>query len=184
MTQLPASPTGPTRERDVTPVRLLSAALTILSTLCVVAVVGLVVLDVAARNLAGASVPGVLEVTEVTLVAIVYLGLAMAQRRQEHVSLSMVVDRLGGRWQRGAHFIAILVCLGVTLWFACAAWDAALTAFARGEYRFGLVAVPIWPARFAIAIGLTVLILELLVDLKRILNGAPLPSSDFTEGVA
>ena len=42
------------------------------------------------------------------------------------------------------------------------AWDS----FRGGEVRFGLIEIPQWPARLAIAIGFGLLFLEVLRDLR------------------
>ncbi len=56
------------------------------------------------------------------------------------------------------------VLCGLVAWMTVETAQAALHSFLVGEYRFGLLQMPIWPARLMIPLGLGVLFLELLVD--------------------
>jgi TRAP-type C4-dicarboxylate transport system permease small subunit len=124
-------------------------------------------LDVASRNLLGRSVPGALESSEVVLVVGAFLGLAYAQRLRTHVATSFLVELLPRRFARlirSAGLLAVSSYVGWATWLtAPRAWQS----FVMGEARFGLVEIPQWPARFAIAIGFGLLFFELLRDLIR-----------------
>lgn len=130
----------------------------------------LTVADVAWRNLDGHSIPGVYEYSEVILVAIVFLSLAWTQKIGQHVSIDLVTRALPPRGERIVRAIGCLVALAILTWMAFASIEAASDSWATGEYRIGLSEVPVWPARFAVAIGLCALVLQLAVGLLDLLK--------------
>lgn len=128
-------------------------------------------IDVASRNFFGKSIPGILESAEVILVVGVFLGMAYAQRLKAHVSTSLIVDlfpKSVGRVLRVTGLLAVIVYVALATWKT---GERALQSFLTGEVRFGLIEIPQWPARAAIAIGFALLLLELIRDLRRILSG-------------
>ena len=124
-----------------------------------------VVADVTRRGLAGQSVKGVVELGEVMMVVIVFLGLGYAERRGAHVSMTLLVRKLSHRWSAVINGLGLLLVVVVVGWMVYVTADRALASFEVREYRFGLVRVPVWPARVAIAVGLAAYFLELLFRL-------------------
>lgn len=129
-------------------------------------------LDVVSRNMMGRSVPGVIESAEVILVIGVFLGMAYAQRMKAHVSTSIIVELFPaaiGRWLRVIGLVIVIAYIATATWVTSVrAWQS----FASGEVRFGLIEIPQWPARAALALGFALLQLELLRDLVHINRGA------------
>jgi TRAP-type C4-dicarboxylate transport system permease small subunit len=128
-------------------------------------------IDVSSRNLGGRSFPGVVESAEIILVIGVFLGLAYAQRTKAHVATSLIVDKFTPRLARLMRSIGLLI---VAFYISLATWMSAARAwqsFVGGEVRFGLIEIPQWPARAAIAIGFGILLLEILRDLNNTLKG-------------
>lgn len=118
--------------------------------------------DVVRRATSGKSIAGITEGSEVVLAIAVFLGLAYAQRAQVHVSTSVVVDRVPPAVAAIMRTVALVVACAFFAWVVDANVGKALDSVESGEYRFGLLKVPVWPARIAIAIGLALLTLELL----------------------
>lgn len=125
--------------------------------------------DVLRRSLEGRSVPGVIEGAEVILVIAVFLGLGLAQRDDIHVSTSLVVDRVPRRIGLILRVFGLLVLAAFLVWAVWASGRAALQSFTTNEFRFGMIRVPLWPGRTAIAIGWFLLLLEVVLDIHRIL---------------
>ena len=88
--------------------------------------------------------------------------------------MTFITERLPAaiaRWLRAAGLLAFALYAGwATVLSAARAWDS----FQSGEVRFGLIEIPQWPARLAIAIGFGLLFLEVLRDL----HGAALGRTD------
>lgn len=165
--------TGPARVATVL-LRYASRVLAMLSAMAILVIMLLTVADVTQRWATGRSMAGVLEFNEILMVAVVYLGLAYTQRRDEHVSVDLLVTRLPRRARRWVEAVALLLAImvvGLLLW---ATLETGLESYARREFRFGLRAVPIWPARLVIPLGLLFLSLEILRSLaNRMLDRVP-----------
>lgn len=113
------------------------------------------VADVASRKGGGGGIAGVVEWTEVLLVVVIFAGMMGAELSGAHIrGMSFLTDR--------EHSIVapLLRCFGsaasalVLAWAVGATSDEALESIKLGEFRMGLIQVPIWPAKLAIPIGL------------------------------
>lgn len=124
--------------------------------------------DVVARTLDVTRVRGVIEYTEVGLVLVVFLALAPAFASRMHISVDLVTARLPPRVAAGVEAAGLAVCSGLVAWWTYAATLVAIDSTRRGEYRFGLVEVPVWPARIVVPIGVGCLLAYLLVRVVRL----------------
>lgn len=120
----------------------------------------LTVTDVIVRKVTGTGVPGNVEYGEVLLVICVFLGLGAAQMNGDHISTSLVTSRLSPNVRRAVRAIGFLVGVTVAVVLLVASVQVAMDSVIDGEYRFGLVGVPMWPARVAVAIGALMFLLE------------------------
>jgi TRAP-type C4-dicarboxylate transport system permease small subunit len=150
----------------------LSAGVRTVSRLCamagaagVVALMLATVADVARRTLLGRPIAGVVEVSEVLLVAVVFLGAAYAQARREHVATTLLTARLGRRASAAVRSCSLALMAVLLVAMVWATGGRAADSVAVGEMRFGLVPVPMWPARVAITFGLLLLLAEVLLAL-------------------
>ena len=142
-------------------VQAMGSALAILAGIGIVALMLLTVVDVGLRKFLGRGVPGALEISEVALVAVVFAALMAAEFGNVYVRTPIFVERLSHRM---ANVAKLLGLVPATLFVAWAAWLTAVEGLAsaeRGEFRFGVVAVPVWPAKLVIPIGLAGLALAL-----------------------
>ncbi|MEX0954992.1 MAG: TRAP transporter small permease [Rhizobiaceae bacterium] len=139
--------------------------LAVAAALSVLAMMGMTSADVASRWITGRSIPGAQEVTESLMVAIVYLGMAYALCRREHVSVALLTSRLPARPAAALRLLGMIVMIAVITWMTWRTGQEALRSFQIGEVRFGLLQVPIWPARLTIPVGLTAFLMQALLDL-------------------
>lgn len=132
------------------------------------------VIDVSYRKAFGPSLPGIVEYSEVGLVVVVYLAMAAALRTKAHIATPILTSRLGARaaaFVRLAAQALMWVALGVMTYGSA---GIALEATVSGEYRFGMIEVPVWPAKLAVPIGLLLLLVELtrqMLNETRVLHG-------------
>lgn len=158
--------------------------LALIAVLCIVVMLVAIVADVTRRTLFGESVAGVVELAEVMMVAIVFLGLGFAERRGAHVSMTLLIRKLPPRAAAVVNGLGLLLVVAVVGWMVYVTADRALVSFEDREFRFGLVRVPVWPARIAIAVGLVVYFLELvfrLIDDVRAAMGRASEADDADE---
>lgn len=132
-----------------------------------------VVFDVAGRSILNAPLHMSTEVSELLMVMLVFLGLAAAQQNRQNFAIDIATRHLPQGLQLLVEHLGYLFCLvmvGVLAWLST---KQAYSAFERGETGFGIIAFPIWPARFILALGLWLLALQFLCDVLRYLMGAP-----------
>jgi TRAP-type C4-dicarboxylate transport system permease small subunit len=128
---------------------------------------------------------GAKEITESTMVLIVFGALAYAQIRRAHIRVELVYSHMTPRVQAAMDVVADLAGLiffGVLIW-QCA--GEAILSYQIGEEADGLLQFPLYPARWILVTGTMMLILrlmlDLIVDFQRIGSGealdgaAPMP---------
>ena len=114
---------------------------------------------------AGSPVPGALEVTESTMVLVVFGGLAFAQIRRGHIRVELVYLRAGPKLRSAMDIIAAvsgIIFFGLLLWQGI---NEAIYSWSIGEATSGIIRFPLWPARILLVLGTGLMILQLLLDL-------------------
>jgi TRAP-type C4-dicarboxylate transport system permease small subunit len=122
----------------------------------------LVVLEVILRDAFETTLGGTIEISEVLLVFLVFIGMSYTQHVGGHVATDLLTARVPIPVARVFRFVGLMVAVVVLLWAAQATavrgWDSMQT----GEIRFGIREVPIWPARLIIPVGFFLTALETL----------------------
>ena len=140
-----------------------STLLAVVSAVAVfVAMVGIAA-DVINRYFAGRSIPGMVESVEVLIVVMVFGGLGAAQRKGLHVGVNVVLARLNPNVRNTVQTVALLFAAVLLAWIVYRSGLVAWDSWLKREYRFGLVRVPVWPARIMIPIGLGMLVIEIIL---------------------
>lgn len=115
----------------------------------------------------GHPVSGALEFTESTMVLIVFGGIAWAQIRRTHIRVELVYLNVGPKMRSAMDIIASIAGI---LFFGLVTWQGAVEALYSwqiNEATSGLVRFPLWPARWILVFGASLMILQLLLDLWR-----------------
>lgn len=98
-------------------------------------------------------IPSAYEVTETLMVAAVFLALALSHRENKQIRVELITERLSPSVRRVFGLISELASLlvyALIFWFG---WGAAWTSLVIGEYSSGLIKLPLWPAKMALAGG-------------------------------
>ncbi len=156
-----------------TAVRWIAVPLGVLASLSTIVMMVGISLEVAFRNLQGRSIPGVLELSETALVITIFFGLAYAGLTGGHIAVDLLTSRLPEKAARACLLVAWVLSCIILVWLIYATYGRAASAFAGGEIRMGLVNWPLWPARWAIVVGLTSFLLVAVVNVVRLLRGQP-----------
>lgn len=131
--------------------------------------------DVIGTQLLGTPLPGALELTESTIVLVVFGGLAYAQTRGSHIRVEMLYTHLGPRMRAVLDGFGHVMGL---LFFGLLAWQAGLElahSWRISEATFGIVRLPLWPTRAILLMGTLLLIVQLLLDLRISVRAALTP---------
>lgn len=131
----------------------------------------LTVADVTSRALAGHSLPGVIEFTEVALVAVAFLGMAGAEMSGQHIRSALVVSRMGPRAAWTLRAIGIAIAMLTLAWLIWATMDSALASVQAREVRHGMTNIPVWPAKLAVGVGLAAFLAVMVVNSRRLVRG-------------
>lgn len=123
------------------------------------------VLDILLTAFFQTALPGGVELSESLLVACVFLPVAWTQARRGHVAMGFLRERLGPSGRRTLDALAALSGLGFFGVLAWQGWRLAWRSLTVGEYAAGLIAFPLYPAKLALAAGLTLMVLQLARDL-------------------
>lgn len=115
-------------------------------------------------------VPGALELTESTMVLVVFGGLAYAQIRRSHIRVELVYLRAGPKVRSVMDVVAIVSGL---VFFALLGWQGfneALYSWSISEATSGIIRFPLYPARILLVFGTALMLLQLLLDLWEVIT--------------
>lgn len=109
--------------------------------------------------------PGALELTESTMVLIVFGGLATAQIRRGHIRVELVYVHMGPRLKA---LMDIIASFSAICFFSLLIWQAsgeAIKSWHIREATVGLIRFPLYPARWVLVLGTAIMIVQLVLDL-------------------
>jgi TRAP-type C4-dicarboxylate transport system permease small subunit len=108
-------------------------------------------------------------------VLIVFGALAYAQIRRSHIRVELVYFQMPPRVRAGMDVITDLAAIAFYGLILSQAISEAQYSLQIGEATVGLIRFPLWPARFILAAGCALMILQLILhlieDLIRIKTG-------------
>ena len=125
-------------------------------------------------------VPGPRELTESTMVLIVFGALAYAQIRRAHIRVELLYLKMPPRGRAVMDVITDLAAIAFFGLILSEAISEAQYSFQIKEATTGLIRFPLWPARFTLVAGCSLMILQLCLhliqDLIRIRTGNDIES--------
>lgn len=123
------------------------------------------VADIVGTQILLIPVPGPRELTESTMVLIVFGALAYAQIRRAHIRVELVYFQMRPRVRAVMDVITDLAAIAFFGLILSEAISEALYSYQIGEATVGLIRFPLWPARFTLAAGCALMILQLMLHL-------------------
>jgi len=139
-----------------------------ISGICLVLMMFHVTADVALKFFFNRPIEGTIEtVSYYYMVSIVFLPLAMVELRNEHIFVDLFVRRLPAPGRRWAY---IFSCLVGIIYFAGMTYQTfidALKATAKLETIMSNYLFYVWPSRWALPVGMGVMVLALILNLIR-----------------
>lgn len=110
--------------------------------------------DVIARAIFGRAVPGLFEMSEMSMVVLVFMGLGVTLLDNAHIRVTMLTDVLPPALARICNALAWALAALTFLLLAWPATQEAAYSFSIREFRWGFFQVPIWWAKIVVAAGL------------------------------
>lgn len=127
------------------------------------------VADVVARRVFHGHVKGSYEYVSLLFVYLIFFGLAIAQRRDAHITFGIVYDRLPRRARipvEGGILVLSFVLFSVLTWYtAKSAW----VNYLMGDTMLGSIQVVTWPSRLGVPLGCGMLAFRLLTQIIQLL---------------
>lgn len=142
----------------------LAYALALVAGISVVLMMLQTVADVLMTDIFGRPIEGNLEISSIYhMVIVVFLPLAMVELRHENISADILVRLFPPRVQQVVYALGQLVCAVFFAILAYQTWQDAVNAWRINEIMMGSTYVTIWPARFALPLGFTAVMLVSLL---------------------
>ena len=136
---------------------------------CVAFMMVIGVVDTLSVKLVGEPLPGYFELTEVSMVLIIFFSLAYVQQERRHISMTALTESLPPKVQRPLQVLALLVSIFATFVITWAGCSAAWSSVRVGEWYPGLVQFPVYPWKAALVLGAGILLIKLIADLVKCL---------------
>jgi TRAP-type C4-dicarboxylate transport system permease small subunit len=143
--------------------RFAAALLAFCAGAVLVALMLVTVVDVVGRYFFNAPLAGVLDLTQIAVVAMVYLGMAWATWCGAHASISVLYDRLP---EPVARMLTRLINACSAALFFVIAWRSAVAGIQIREFGQSsqLLLLPLYPLYWVVVVGCTVTALIFLVQ--------------------
>ena len=125
--------------------------------------------DVVMRKFFNLPMKGSYEIISLLFVGVVFLGLAYAQSKNEHIQFDFVYSHFSPKIRRRADVVVLALAFII---FAVITYRSAITAVWSWEMHdtiLGAIAIVTWPSRVVVPIGTGLLCLRLLVQLWQLL---------------
>ena len=155
----------------------ISDALATLAAWMFFAIGGMILWEVATRYLFNAPTIWAEELARFFQIWALYLAAAAVLRHGSMIRIGLLIDRLGPRLRAAAEVFSLAVVAAfsaVACWYGgWIAWDS----WATGRMSGTMLNVPHWMTEIAIPVGFAILLLQALVQIVRVIGGAPIPGT-------
>jgi TRAP-type C4-dicarboxylate transport system permease small subunit len=129
----------------------------------------LTVVGAGARYFFDWPVPGEVDITEISMAGIVFLGLAFTLRVGGHVRVEFIVNMFRGRYYHLIEFGTLLLALFLFVVVFISSLQFTLNSWMVGDVTPELL-LPIWPAKLCVTIGTFLICLRLIIRLAQHLS--------------
>jgi len=115
------------------------------------------------RNI-GRLIQGMAELSVLTMMIMVYLGMARCEERREHVNLEIIKDALRPRKKRAVKLVAyVLVLISISILFYAGLKDA-IASYKIRKALAGVVKLCLWPVKPALVVGVVIFWIQALIN--------------------
>jgi TRAP-type mannitol/chloroaromatic compound transport system permease small subunit len=121
--------------------------------------------DVLSTNLLNQAVPGTIEITQSTMVMVVFGGLAYTQLKRGHIRMELLYMNVSRRGQALMDVVSEIFAIIYFIAIALTSGYEMIESWKLQEISVGLIQFPIYPVRTVLVIGVVVLLFQLVNDL-------------------
>lgn len=116
-------------------------------------------------RLLGGGIPGVLDISQSFMVIIAAMMLAYTQAQRGHIGVEFIIKKMPERVQQVTGIITLLLSLIFALLLAWQSWRMAWFSLNVGDHSGVYPYLPLYTTKLILALGVTLLCLQLLVDM-------------------
>lgn len=146
------------------PLFFLVERVTWLSSISLIVLAGIVIVDVVGRAFHSPLSSGS-DIGAMLMVGLIFFAIAGTQVDKDHVSMDALVTLFPKRLQRITERMNLVICLAIGVFLTYGTIKAAIKSFRIGEMALGAMMLPLWPAKTVVAFGLTLYTLVVLAQL-------------------
>ena len=132
---------------------------------CILFLTMLMMVTTVGSRVIGIPIVGIPSLTEILFVCSIYLTIAYVQRTKSNIAVDVFVLRLPKSKQQILAIIQLILPLAFCLLIISASWDFAFDSWQLREATDGEPFHPIYPAKITVALGVTLLLLQIFADL-------------------
>jgi TRAP-type C4-dicarboxylate transport system permease small subunit len=150
----------------------LGTIIRLIDTVCAIIAEGLVFLlmllvtaEIIGRRVLGSPIPGQVEAATLSLVLILYLGVAYTQLEGGHIRVELLVSRVMGHKRELIDILTLLLSLFVSVLMLWSTAKQARISVLGKEFVSGIISFPVWPGRCAVAFGFAILSITLVIQI-------------------
>lgn len=133
--------------------------------------IALITLATIAARLLGFALYSTDEFASWAMAASTFLGLAATLRKNEHIRVSLLIERLPPHHRRLVEFLCLVISTIFMALFAWYAITAVYESYIFGEMTQGMIPVPLWIPQSGMAAGALLMFIALAEDLFRSFRG-------------
>lgn len=147
---------------------VLARALMAIAAVALVLMMTQVFVDVAGKYLLNSPVPLTIELVEFYyMTSVVFLPLAMVERRDGHINVELVYTSLPRVGKRLLEILGYVFGIAFYGMLTLRTWNVALKKYEIGEFSLGSYSIDTWPSRFIIPLGAGLIVIVLTLKLIR-----------------
>lgn len=116
------------------------------------------------RTIFNAPVTGYIDLVELSMATMAFLGAAYCQRLGAHIRMELFIGGLRGRFLWAGETFATLVGLGIVGVLIFYGWDHFLRAYQLGDTTID-AEYPVWPSKLLVPVAFSLWFIRLLIQL-------------------
>jgi TRAP-type C4-dicarboxylate transport system permease small subunit len=124
-------------------------------------------LDVLSTVAIGRPLAATVEGTEVLMVIGAFMGLGLLHKRRAYIAVDLLREHSGRGMRLALDRLTLLLMGGYFGLIAWCAWNDAFESLAVREFSNGLVQIPLYPSKFALALGMSIAVLWCIVEMLK-----------------
>jgi TRAP-type C4-dicarboxylate transport system permease small subunit len=124
-------------------------------------------LDVLSTVVLDRPISATVESTEALSVVAIFMAMGLLHKRRAYIAVDLLRESCGPGMRRALDIFSLLLMAFYFALIAWRGWESAFASLAVREFSNGLVRLPLYPSKFALAFGMTIAVLWCIVELLK-----------------